>query len=86
MFTNEIQTTHHDVAVASLRATPVTGFPYGLHITVCLAAVSLSKTSLMPAFVVCTLIVGIVCPNCHGHLVPIMGLTFYAGPPGNPKV
>lgn len=79
-------TVHHGVVQGSLHVEYATESPSGLHITAYVAGVSLSKISLMPVFVVCTLIVGIVCPNCRGHLVPIMGLTFYVGPPGNPKV
>lgn len=59
---------------ASQSAVVAEGPALGLVISVSAVGISSSEISLTPDFVISTLLVGIVCPNCHGHLVPIMVL------------
>lgn len=44
------------------------------YFTASLAAPFSSKTSLIPGFVTFTLTVGVACPNCSGHTVPLIAL------------
>lgn len=51
----------------------VVGSPIpGLVISVYLVAISSSEIFIRPSSVTYILSVGIVCPNCRGHLVPII--------------
>lgn len=50
----------------------VEAIPTTLYVSASIVLVYLSKTSLVPSTVRLSLIVGVVCPNCHGHLVPII--------------
>lgn len=44
----------------------------GFHTTVSVVGISSCETSMTPDSVLFMLRVGIVCPNCRGHLVPII--------------
>lgn len=60
---------------ASLHVEAVSGPFLGLAITASVVGVFSSETSVIPDFVIFTLLVGVVCPNCRGHIVPIMGVS-----------
>lgn len=62
---------------------PFVGYPYVrsvlgrepiFYFTASLAGVFSSRTSLIPDFVTFTLTVGVACPNCNGHTVPLIAL------------
>lgn len=44
----------------------------GFHFTASVVGISSLETSMTPDSVLFMLRVGIVCPNCRGHLVPII--------------
>jgi hypothetical protein len=64
------------VATAYLDAVAVSGPTRGLHTSALVVGVFSSETSAIPDFVLYSLIAGIVCPNCRGHIVPIIALYF----------
>lgn len=43
----------------------------GYSLSVSIVMITSSKILMIPDFVLYFLIVGRVCPNCHGHIVPI---------------
>lgn len=63
-----------EVVEASLVVQDVTNPILGLVISASVVATFSSEISILPSFVNYSLYVGIVCPNCHGHTVPIIGL------------